>query len=144
MHTVQTMINPFNSGEKILANLFSGVVVTDAVTEDMKKMQERGEDAVQKFINTRILTEEPDIHSPIKRVALKTFWSMSSKVKTKNGKGEVIALKNSKDLFAKMILLARSRHLDMREVLRYSIRPFPLPIATACGGLTKTTKVFYM
>ena len=134
------MINPFNSDEQRLVNLSSGVVATNDVTEDMKKMQERGEDAVHSFINTRILTEEPDIHSPIKRVSLKTFSSMSSKVKAKNGKGEVIALKNSKDLFAKMILLATSRHLDMREVLKYSLRPFPLPIATAFGGLAKTTK----
>ena len=50
------MINPFNSDEQRLVNLSSGIVPTNAVTEDMKKMHSlrRGEDAVHSFINTMI------------------------------------------------------------------------------------------
>ena len=65
---------------------------------------------------------------------------MSTKVNSKNGKGDVVAVKNSKKLFAKMLLIARSRDVDMKKVLQYSLRPFPLPFATSDGNLVKTVK----
>jgi hypothetical protein len=37
-----------------------------------------------------------------------------------------------------MLLIARSRKVDMKEVLQYSLRPFPLPLAD--GNLVKTAK----
>ena len=39
-----------------------------------------------------------------------------------------------------MVLMARSRNLDMKDVLKYSLRPFPLPLATVEGDLVKTAK----
>ena len=39
-----------------------------------------------------------------------------------------------------MLLIARSRDVDMKEVLRYSLRPFPLPLATSDGNLVKTVR----
>ena len=59
---------------------------------------------------------------------------------SKNGKGDVVAVKNSKKLFAKMLFIARSRDVDIKEVLRDSLRPFPLPLATSDGNLVKTVK----
>jgi hypothetical protein len=43
-------------------------------------------------------------------------------------------------LFAKMVLIARSRNLEMKNVLKYCLRPFPLPLATCDGNLVKTAK----
>ena len=39
-----------------------------------------------------------------------------------------------------MLLIARSRDVDMKEVLQYSLRPFALPLATSDGNLVKTVK----
>ena len=36
---------------------------------------------------------------------------------SKNGKGDVVAVKNSKILFDKMLLIARSRDADIKELL---------------------------
>ena len=66
---------------------------------------------------------------------------MDKKVINKNKKGELVALKNSKILFSKMLLIAKSRDLEMENVLRYSLRPFPLSLATNEGNLVKTSKV---
>ena len=51
-----------------------------------------------------------------------------------------MAMKNSKTLFAKMLLIAKSRKLQMEEVLKYSLRPFPGSLATSEGDLVKTAK----
>ena len=39
-----------------------------------------------------------------------------------------------------MLLIAKSRKLQMEEVLKYSLRPFPDSLATSEGDLVKTTK----
>ena len=89
---------------------------------------------------TNIRAEKPDTDAQIKKTKLRTFSSMDKKVRTKTNKGEIVALKNSRNLFAKMVLIARSRNLDMKDVLKYSLRPFPLPLATIEGDLVKTAK----
>ena len=39
-----------------------------------------------------------------------------------------------------MLLIAKSTDLDMEDVLKYSLRPFPAPLATMEGNLVKTCK----
>ena len=39
-----------------------------------------------------------------------------------------------------MLLLAQSRNVDMKEVLTYSLGPFPLSLSTEMGTLHKTQK----
>ena len=51
-----------------------------------------------------------------------------------------MALKNSKIIFAKMLLIAKSRNLHMKEVLKNSLRPFPRALATNEGDLVKIVK----
>ena len=58
----------------------------------------------------------------------------------KNNKGELVAMKNLKILFTKMLLIAKSRDLQMDNVLKYSLRPFPCSLATHEGDLVKTSK----
>ena len=40
-----------------------------------------------------------------------------------------------------MLLIAKSRNLEMENVLTYSLRPFPCSLATNEGNLVKTAKV---
>ncbi|CAB4038033.1 Hypothetical predicted protein, partial [Paramuricea clavata] len=87
-----------------------------------------------------ILSSEPDVYAPIKKFSLQTFSTLAKKVSSKKKNGDVIELKNSKELFAKMLLIAKNRNLDLKEVLQYSLRPFPLSLATLEGNLVKSTK----
>ena len=144
IETVQSMINPFDYDGDSLVNISNGVVASDVVAHDMKQMRFKGEDAALSFIKERIVVEKPDIHSKIKRTDLKTFSSMSKKTKAKDSKGKLTELNNSKNLFAKMIMVAKSRDLDLKEVFKYSLRPIPLSIASFDGGLMKTVKAKLM
>ena len=51
-----------------------------------------------------------------------------------------IVLKGNRSFFARMLLLAQSRDIDMREVLSHLLGPFPLSIATGLGIMQKTQK----
>lgn len=129
IHTIDAFVNPFENDHTELVHLASGKVATNAVASDMTNMFERGEKAALDFMNTKVLCSKPDIYAAIKKTNL-----------SKNRKGHVVAVNNSKKLFAKMLLIARSRDVDMKEVLQYSLRPFPLPLATSDGNLVKTAK----
>jgi hypothetical protein len=106
----------------------------------MKTMLEKGECAAVEFMESNIVGEEPDIYTKIKKTQLHTFSLIGKKVNCKSKKGEILALKNSKALFAKMLLKAKSRNLEMEEVLAYSLRPYQHPLATNEGDLVKTVK----
>ena len=130
----------FLNNEDQLLHLSSGVVADPIIASDMKDMVEKGERSALNYIRNNILCENPDIYACIKRTNLKTFSSLSKKVRSKNSKGEIVALRNSKDLFARMLLLAQSRELNLKEILKYSLRPFPRPLPTTDGDLVKTVK----
>ena len=62
---------------------------------DMTNMFERGEKAALDFMNTNVLCSKPDIYVAIGKTNLKTFSQMSTNMNSKNGKGDVVAVKNS-------------------------------------------------
>ena len=137
IHTVDAFVNPFENHHVELIHLASGKV---GVASDMANMFERGEKAALDFMNTNVLSAKPDIYAAIKKTNLMTFSQASTKVNSKNGKGDIVAVNNSKRLFAKMLLIARSRDVDLKKVLQYSLRPFPSPLATSEGNIVKTPK----
>jgi hypothetical protein len=103
----------------------------------MNKMLEKGKTASASFIETHIIGEEPNIYSTIKKTNLRTFSFLGKKVTNKGSKGQLVAMKNSKILFAKMLL---KRNLQLDDVFKYSLRPFPCSLATSEGDLVKTQK----
>ena len=58
----------------------------------------------------------------------------------KNSKDKETAVKMNRNFFARLLIVARSREIDMKEVLSYSLGIYPLSLATASGGLVKTAK----
>ena len=133
MELVDTMINPFDNEYQSLAHLSNGTVPPIGVATDMTNMHDKGEAAAMSYMKTNILSKlssKPDIYTPIKKLNLRTFSSVHKKITSKTKNGEIVALKNSKKLFAKMVLIAQNRDRDMKDVLQYSLRPFPSPLAT--------------
>jgi hypothetical protein len=108
--------------------------------EDMTIMLQKSETAAVEFMKTHITGSEPNIYSTLKKTKLQTYSVVGKKVTSKRKKGELVAMKNSKTLFAKMLLIAKSRELQMEEVLKYSLRPFPSSLATSEADLVKTAK----
>ena len=138
--TVKLMVNPFENEHADLVHLASGTVASPAVADDMKTMLEKGKSASINFMKTNIIGEDPNIYSTIKKTNLKTFSYLGKKVTSKSTKGKLVAMKNSKILFAKMLLIAKSRNLNIKDVLKYSLRSFPSSLATLEGDLIKTQK----
>ena len=123
-----------------MVNIASGVVANQEVAEDLSNTYEKGEVIASEFIRNNVISDNPDLYKSIKKSNVKTFASSTKLVSVKTKKDEVVVLKSTKDLFARLLLLATSRGSDMEEVLKYSLRPFPSALATVDGSLLKCTK----
>ena len=55
-------------------------------------------------------------------------------------KGQTTAVKSTRNLFARQLVISKTREIDLKGLLSFSFSEFPLSIATASGDLVKTTK----
>ena len=91
-----------------------------------------------------MLADEGDIFSTIPPTNLKTFSTMTKKNKVKTSKGQIAELKNDIKFVSRLLAIGSSRDIDMKDVLTYSLRKFPSPLATTNGMLVKTAKSAFM
>ena len=138
--TITNWGNPFSSCESDgIHHLASGKSATQKLEDDLIGALEKGQDAMKSFIQTRIIKSDVPFYDPIPKMKLSSFSTLSlSKVKI--GGNEVI-IKADRDLFARLIIIAQSRDLDLREVFSYSLGPVPWPLASGDGSLCKTVKL---
>ena len=144
--TLATLPNPF-VGEldaeesEVLSNISSGVVATDSVTTDLLNAQAIGEGKFMEFYNQRLTASEHRVNFydrlPLQK--LKTFSSLATKKSVKVGGKEVTVRADSK-LFARLLVVAQVRAMDIPTVLSYELGPLPWSLAMLDGGLCKTTK----
>ena len=132
------MTNPFIGEQTGLVNISNGVEVDASTADGILNAEELGEYQFSEFCQKNIFTDDPDIFNSIKKNKLKTF--SSDNVKIKNCKGQLIALKTDRNLFARLLVMSKSQELDLKELLSYSLSDYPLSLATVTGGLVKTAK----
>ena len=138
------MVNPFDLEQTSLVHLASGVVATDAVKQDLLGAKSIGQERFLTFVKDNIVSESPDVFATIKKAKLKTFSSDMKRLSVPTSKGKEVSLRSSRNLCARLLLLASSRSIDMREVLCYQLGPYPLSLATIDGSRTKTVKASLM
>ena len=76
----------------------------------------------------------------VKATKLNTFTTMGKKTNAKTNKGQVVKLRNDLKFITRLLAVGKARNVDMMEVLTYSLRKYPSPIATVEGKLVKTPK----
>ena len=107
MDTITNMINPFENDFDKLVHIVSGVEASE-IQEASKTMLETGESSFNAYVLGNLLSESPDVDKKMTKTKLKTFTNQSKNTKTTSSKNEIFSIKSTKDLFAKMVLLAKS------------------------------------
>ena len=128
--------NPFRVSED-LVHLTSGVVAPDDVRVDLLDAREKGTDALKEFVRTRLNSSETGFHDPLQKMNLKTF-SHTTKAKRKQSSKQT--MKTDLDFFAKVLVIAQNRQMDLRDVFSFELGHLPLALASTNGGLCKTAK----
>ena len=91
------------------------------------------------FSKSNLLSDDPDIFTNLKRNKIQTFSSTKRlSVLEKDGKKTSIVM--NRNLFARLLVIAKSRKVDLKELLSYSLGTYPLSLSTTAGGLVKTAK----
>lgn len=88
--TIDSMLNPFDSHQDGIVCLSSGIVSAEEIMTDLLTASEKGERAVQEFMDQRLLSPSVDVFAPIKKLKLKTFSDQAKTKKTFAAGKEVI------------------------------------------------------
>ena len=114
--TIESMVNPFDKEQTNLIHLASGIIAPCAVQHDLLCAKSLGEKRFMQFVGENLLSDTPDLFDTIKKTKLQTFSSSQKPTKTATSKGKEVSLKSSRNLCARLLLLAKSRDVDMRIV----------------------------
>ena len=137
--TLSNWGNPFSPNDTDeICHLASGMAAPKKLEEDLLVAYDKGEEAMTAFIKKRLTTNEVPFYDPIPKLKLATFDSVTL-APVKIG-GREVMLKADRDLFARLLVVAQTRDMDLREVFRYSLGPIPWSLASADGSLCKTNK----
>ena len=138
--TISNMMNPFSTDQAGLVNISSGIELQNDAASSLLKAERLGEGQISEFChnNLFLIIDDPDIFTKIKRNKLHTFSSKT--VTVKNSKGQQITVKRNRDLFARLLVISKTREIDLKGLLSYSLSEYPLSISTTSGELVKTAK----
>ena len=154
--------NPFTAdADQPLSNISSGVAAPADVSHDLLSAYDIGEKQLHSFVKDRLVMEanaaaevcpvesnsagdDPvstvtPFHDPISKLKLKSFKSLvkASRVKVQ---GKDVIVRADCSFFSRLLVVAQSRAMDLREVFQYSLGPVPWSLATPDGQMAKTTK----
>ena len=142
MHTIESWVNPFKSrnATEPLVNIASAVKATDSITDDLRTAEKKGNAAFVSFVEKRLKSNEIDyLYAPLSKSNLQTFGNLVNSMTVKSTATAVV-VKADRGWFARMVVIAHHRQMNMQEVLTYPLGPLPWSLATADGAPTKTAK----
>ena len=139
LQVTRSIGNPFQPSEN-LVSLCSGVTASDNIAANLLQAEKKGEAQLKKFCEERLVECKVPFYETMHKLNLKTFRSLQKQATVKV-KGKEVILKADRDIFARMIVIAQSRKLDLREVFKHTLGPVPWPLSNADGSFTKTAKV---
>ena len=131
------MLNPFTYCVNKLVNIVTGQVVPEAARESILMAFSKGTTIADTFVEERLRSRTVDFHAPVKQVRLPKFSAnkhpLASREKTQE-------LKVSRDLLSRVLLVARDRNLDLRELLAHNLTQYPPSLSCSGGSIQRTTK----
>lgn len=154
---VERLLSSFNSGlltnpfvvpedqdlsEKVsLLNIATGIVLPEDAADRLVDATEIGKQSMEGFIATRINTNQVNFWDPLSKLKINTFSSAGKKQPVKVTANDKISnLTADRELFGRLLVVAKQREINLREVLSYELSTVPVAIAHGDGSLRKTTK----
>ena len=135
--TIQAMVNPFVYKGEDLISISSGCVASKDTRDHLITVYSIGQNGGKSFVEDR-MTSETD-----KTNKLKTF-STIGKTAFARLISETLSLNASSDMFNRLLIIGKSRDIDLEELLSYALSPVPMSLGTTDGTPCKTVKAKLM
>lgn len=135
LHHVIDESNPFASTEDHLMNFITKAIMPNTVAVDILNCVNIGEAEYRKFVSERIEGQK-NLWDKMTKLKLQTWKDASKATKVKLPTKE-IELKESRSLFARLLISARARpEIDLEEVIgNYEFSCVPRSLCSADGSL---------
>ena len=127
-----------------LRNIATEVVIPHEAAEQLVDCFSIGAEEAKKFRRQRMDSDEVSFWSKISRLNLKTFASLAKTNQIKCTDEKIITFSADRNLFGRLLIAAKCRDVDVKEVLRYELSTAPFAFAHADCSLRKTTKSVLM
>ena len=145
-HIHSSMSNPFaldTDNEGVLINISTGLQATDEVKDSLLEAVETGKAKLESFVRSNLeLGSNGNFYSPISRLKLKTFQSMTipTKLSTRS-EGIKPANVSPETIFRRGLALAEFREdVTVEALMSHPIGSVPLSLFNEDGSLRKTNK----
>ncbi|CAH1277494.1 Hypp9663, partial [Branchiostoma lanceolatum] len=138
------MTNPFHVEDSEgdihpLINFATGVVMPEDTTVRLINAYEIGLEQCRTFVRQRLDSNEVGFWDPLPHLNIKTFASISqTRRMTTNDK--IVTISADRDLFGRLVIAARSRHIDLKGLLSHELCAVPLSMVHTDGTMRKTCK----
>ncbi|KAK3727569.1 hypothetical protein QZH41_000769 [Actinostola sp. cb2023] len=128
-----------------LSNLATGVILPDADADKLLAAEDSGRQNMKTFISSRLQTNEINFGNPIKKMGIKSLCSVAKKIAVKNQKDKIVSINADRELFSRLLVAAKNREIDLKEVLSYElcIVPIALHIFKICSARRCGSKQAY-
>ena len=123
-----------------LLNIATGVVMPHEKAECLINSAELGEKQMKDFVEKRLNTSEVKFWEPLPHLKVETFASLSKKKKIRTADEKILTANAYRDLFARLLIAANSRGVQLREVRSYELATVPYSLAYVDGSMRKATK----
>ena len=130
--------NPFGPSEE-LTSLSSGYVASESMKRDLLMAKEKGTTALTSFVEERLVTTATGFFETLPKLKLGSFRDACKKSSLTVGDKNVV-IRSDRNLFARLLVIGQSRHMDLRELLIHELGPLPWSLASCDGSLAKTNK----
>ncbi len=96
------------------------------------------------FVDQRINTNQVNFWDPIRKLNIKTFFTMAKKKQLKMADEKVITVSADRDLFGRLIVAAKERDVDLKSVFTFELSSVPFALFHADATMRKTNKSFLL
>ena len=110
----------------------------------MKAAKEIGQRHINDFIKERLETSKKRFGDPFPQLKILTFASLTKISKAKTSEEKAVSISADRDLFGRLIIAAKSRAIDLKDVFGYELSPMPFALAHKNGSLRKSDKSVLM
>ena len=101
-----------------------------------------GEQQLNAFVSKRLDTDEQSFWDVLPHVNIKTFASVAKKV-VKSAKDKTSTVTADRDIFGRLLIVAKARDVNLKDVLRYELSSVPHALAYSNGTFCKNVKVTF-
>ena len=80
---------------------------------------ELGRQNITSFISTRIQNNQTNFWDTVKKLNISTFSGVARKVTVESQKGKVVYINDDRKLFGRLLVVAKKREVNLKEVLSF-------------------------